>query len=60
MAVGKVMSAAHGHSLERPMARCRIEEPARAIDRAYLTEGRFEMDSAGARRAATWHAKPPV
>ena len=60
MAVGKVVSAAHGHSLGRPISLCRIEEPARANDRAYLTVGRFEIDLAGARSAASWHAEPPV
>ena len=58
--VGKVMSAAHGHSIGRPITLCRIEEPTRAIDRAYLAEGEFEIDLAGTRFAATWHPRSPV
>jgi glycine cleavage system aminomethyltransferase T/glycine/D-amino acid oxidase-like deaminating enzyme len=58
--VGKVMSAAHGHSLGRPITLCRVEEPAQAIDHAYLAEGAFEIDLAGKRLAATWHARPPI
>jgi len=55
--VGKVMSAAHGHSIGRPITLCRVEGD--NIDRAYLASGTFEMDLAGQRLAATWHAKPP-
>ncbi|WP_299862737.1 FAD-dependent oxidoreductase [uncultured Hoeflea sp.] len=58
--VGKVMSAAHGHTLDRPVALCRIEEPERVIDRAYLTEGSFSVDLAGEIHAATLHLKPAV
>jgi 4-methylaminobutanoate oxidase (formaldehyde-forming) len=58
--VGKVMSAAFGASLGRPITLCRIEEPARAIDHSYLAQGGFEIDLAGQRLATRWHAKPPV
>lgn len=58
--VGKVMSAAHGHTLDRPVALCRIEEPDRVIDRAYLTEGAFSVDLAGDIHSATLHLKPAV
>jgi 4-methylaminobutanoate oxidase (formaldehyde-forming) len=58
--VGKVMSAAHGHSIGRPVTLCRIEESTQAIDRAYLSEGAFEIDLAGVRFTAKWHAKPPI
>lgn len=58
--VGKVMSAAHGHSIGRPVTLCRFGDPNRDINRAYLAEGKFEIDIAGARFAATWHPKPPV
>lgn len=58
--VGKVMSAAHGHTLGRPVALCRIEEPDRAIDRAYLSEGAYSVDLAGVRHSARLHLKPAV
>lgn len=58
--VGKVMSAAHGHTLDRPVALCRIEEPEKAIDRAYLTEGSYAIDLAGEIFPAQLHLKPAV
>lgn len=58
--VGKVMSAAHGASLGRPITLCRLEDPDRAIDHAYLEQGRFEIDLAGKSFTALWHSKPPV
>lgn len=58
--VGKVMSAAHGHSIGRPITLCRVEDADNAINRDYLANGSFEIDLAGTRHAATWHARPPV
>ncbi len=58
MPAGKVMSAGFGASLGRPITLCRIE--GEAIDAASLRSGRFEVDVAGVRLPATWHAKPPM
>lgn len=58
--VGKVMSAAYGHTLGRTVALCRIEDANQVIDRAYLTEAAFSVDLAGDIFAATVHLKPAV
>ncbi|RUS59316.1 FAD-dependent oxidoreductase [Pseudorhodobacter sp. E13] len=56
--VGKVMSAAFGATLGRPVALCRMEGG--ALDGAALCAARFEVDVAGLRLPALWHAKPPL
>ncbi len=56
--VGKVMSAAYGAALGRPITLCRIEGG--ALDAEARRAARFEVDVAGERLPAVWHPKPPV
>ncbi len=60
VAVGKLISAAYGHTLGRPVALAWISEPKRLIDHTYLTEGQFDIDLAGDRFAARVHLKPAI
>ncbi|HEV7322290.1 MAG TPA: FAD-dependent oxidoreductase [Ensifer sp.] len=55
--VGEVRSAAYGHTLGRSVALGLIEN-ASGVDKAYLDTGRFEIDLAGVRHAATVHLSP--
>jgi glycine cleavage system aminomethyltransferase T/glycine/D-amino acid oxidase-like deaminating enzyme len=54
--VGEVRSAAYGHTLGRSVGLGLIEGS--AVDRAFLESGRFEIDLAGERFAATPHLSP--
>lgn len=56
--VGEVRSAAYGHTLGRSVALGLIENEA-GVDAAFLTGGRFEIDLAGVRHAATAHLRSP-
>ncbi|MET2826724.1 GcvT family protein [Mesorhizobium shangrilense] len=56
--VGEVRSAAYGHTLGRSVALALIENEA-GVDGAFLTGGRFEIDLAGVRHAATGHLRSP-
>ncbi len=55
--VGEVRSAAYGHTLGRAVALALLEDAA-GIDKAWLEQGRFEIDIAGERHAATPHLRP--
>jgi 4-methylaminobutanoate oxidase (formaldehyde-forming) len=54
--VGEVRSAAYGHTLGRSVALGLVENEA-GVDAAFLTGGRFEIDLAGVRHAATAHLR---
>ncbi|MDN2568106.1 FAD-dependent oxidoreductase [Aquibium sp. A9E412] len=54
--VGEVRSAAYGHTLGRSVALGLVEDEA-GVSKAYLEEGRFEIDLAGERHAATPHLR---
>ncbi|MEI9415149.1 GcvT family protein [Mesorhizobium sp. Cs1321R2N1] len=56
--VGEVRSAAYGHTLGRSVALGLIENET-GVDAAFLTGGRFEIDLAGDRHAATPHLRSP-
>ncbi|QPC94405.1 FAD-dependent oxidoreductase [Mesorhizobium sp. INR15] len=56
--VGEVRSAAYGHTLGRSVALGLIENEA-GVDSMFLTSGRFEIDLAGVRHAATAHLRSP-
>jgi len=56
--VGEVRSAAYGQTLSRSVALGLIENEA-GVDTAFLTGGRFEIDLAGVRHAATAHLRSP-
>lgn len=55
--VGEVRSAAYGHTLGRAVALALLEDAA-GIDKAWLEQGRFEIDIASERHAATPHLRP--
>jgi glycine cleavage system aminomethyltransferase T/glycine/D-amino acid oxidase-like deaminating enzyme len=55
--VGEVRSAAYGHTLGSSVALGLIEQHS-AIDKEFLLNGRFEIDLAGERFAATVHLSP--
>jgi len=54
--VGEVRSAAYGHTLGRSVALGMIGDAA-GVDKAFIENGRFEIDLAGERHAATAHLK---
>ncbi|QKC86579.1 FAD-dependent oxidoreductase [Mesorhizobium sp. NZP2077] len=56
--VGEVRSAAYGHTLGRSVALGLVENEA-GVDAAFLNGGRFEIDLAGIRHAATVHLRSP-
>ncbi|WP_413872348.1 GcvT family protein [Albidovulum sp.] len=54
--VGELRSAGHGHTLGRSVGLALIEQDA-GVSRDFLATGRWEVDLAGARHAATLHLK---
>jgi 4-methylaminobutanoate oxidase (formaldehyde-forming) len=54
--VGELRSAGHGHTLGRSVGLALIEHDA-GVSRDFLATGRWEVDLAGARHAATLHLK---
>jgi len=57
MIVGRTTSGNYGHSLGRAVALGYVHEPS-GVDRAYVAEGRFEIEVAGARFAARASLEP--
>ncbi|KNY15135.1 FAD-dependent oxidoreductase [Shinella sp. SUS2] len=55
--VGEARSAAYGHTLGRAVALGLVENAA-GVDKAFLENGRFEVDLAGERFALTVHLAP--
>ncbi|NRP21221.1 4-methylaminobutanoate oxidase (formaldehyde-forming) [Ensifer adhaerens] len=55
--IGEVRSAAYAHTLGRSVALALVDNPA-GVDRAFLETGRFEVELAGDRFAATVHLSP--
>jgi 4-methylaminobutanoate oxidase (formaldehyde-forming) len=56
--VGEVRSAVYGHTLGRSVALGLVEHEA-GVDKAFIEGGRFEIELAGQRHAATAHLKSP-
>ena len=58
-AVGEVTSAAYGHTLGRAVAMGYVKNADGVADREFIETGRYEIDIAGERFAATAHLRPP-
>ena len=58
-AVGEVTSAAYGHTLGRAVAMGYVKNADGLADREFIETGRYEIDIAGERFAATAHLRPP-
>ena len=56
--VGEVSSAAYGHTLGRAVAMGYVSNSNGIADRDYIDSGRYEIDIAGKRFAATSHLRP--
>ena len=57
--VGFITSAAFGHTLGKPVALGLVTNPAGAADKAWVEAGRYQIDLAGERFAATVSLRPP-
>jgi 4-methylaminobutanoate oxidase (formaldehyde-forming) len=57
--VGFVTSAAFGHTIGRPVALGLVTNENGAADKAWIEGGRYEIDLAGQRYAATTSLKAP-
>ncbi|MEE8549021.1 MAG: FAD-dependent oxidoreductase [Alphaproteobacteria bacterium] len=58
-AVGEVTSAAYGHTLGRAVAMGYVKNADGVADREFIETGRYEIDIAGVRFAATAHLRAP-
>ncbi|UWQ11167.1 FAD-dependent oxidoreductase [Aliiroseovarius crassostreae] len=56
--IGEVRSAAYGHTLGASVALCQLDAPERATA-DFIRAGRFEIDLAGVKYAATAHLRTP-
>jgi 4-methylaminobutanoate oxidase (formaldehyde-forming) len=56
---GEVTSAAYGHTLGRTVCLALVHAGGTALDAAWLKSGKWQIDIAGRRCAATLHARPP-
>jgi 4-methylaminobutanoate oxidase (formaldehyde-forming) len=56
---GEVTSAAYGHTLGRTVCLALVHAGGQPIDAAWLASGRWQIDIAGTRLAATLHTRAP-